>query len=128
VLRRSSTSSARPTGGKARCGQLVEPRRAESLLLQRLEQQHGVRVVTPGPEMPVLEGGTLRLFDAASGVLYLSDRLEGGQRNFHMATQLAFLEMEAAGQQPPHGRDAHRGLGPGLRAAREGRPQHARRA
>jgi predicted transcriptional regulator len=72
----------------------MEPRRAESLLLQRLEQQHGVRVVTPGPEMPVLEGGTLRLFDAASNVLYLSDRLEGGQRNFHMATQLAFLEME----------------------------------
>ena len=94
MLRRSSTSSARPTGGKARCGQLVEPRRAESLLLQRLEQQHGVRVVTPGPEMPVLEGGTLRRFDAASNVLYLSDRLEGGQRNFHMATQLAFLEME----------------------------------
>lgn len=72
----------------------MEPRRAESLLLQRLEQQHGVRVVTPGPEMPVLEGGTLRLFDAASNVLYLSDRLEGGQRNFHMATQLAFLERE----------------------------------
>ena len=72
----------------------VEPRRAEGALLQRLEQGHGVRVVTPGPDAPLLAGATQRLFEPGSGVLYLSDRLEPGQRTFQMATQLAFLEME----------------------------------
>ncbi|MDP2768434.1 MAG: short-chain fatty acyl-CoA regulator family protein [Giesbergeria sp.] len=72
----------------------LEPRRAEAALVQRLAQAHGVRVVTSGPDAPVLAGGAQRLYDPAVGVLYLASLLEPGQRTFQMATQLAFLEME----------------------------------
>ena len=74
----------------------LEPRRAEAALVQRLAQAHGVRVVTLGPDTPALAGGAQRLYDPAVGVLYLASLLEPGQRNFQLATQLAFLEMEPA--------------------------------
>ena len=72
----------------------LEPRRAEAALVQRLAQAHSVRVVTSGPDAPVLAGGAQRLYDPAVGVLYLASLLEPGQRNFQLATQLAFLAME----------------------------------
>ncbi len=73
----------------------LQPRHAEAVLLARLEQAHGVRVRVLAPGQAVLAGGALRAFDAAAGMLYLSQQLETGQRSFHLATQLALLEQEA---------------------------------
>ncbi|GAD21307.1 short-chain fatty acyl-CoA regulator family protein [Acidovorax sp. MR-S7] len=64
-------------------------------LLHRLETAHGVRVALLAEPGPGHEGeATQRRFDAAARVLYLSPALQGAQRAFQMATQLAFLEME----------------------------------
>lgn len=63
-------------------------------LLIHLTRRHDVRVV-------VVEGGaegdrTSRRFDRSSRTLYLSADLTAGQRAFHMATQVAFLEQAEA--------------------------------
>ncbi|MEC4589673.1 short-chain fatty acyl-CoA regulator family protein [Nitrospirillum amazonense] len=58
-------------------------------LQAHLARRHDVRVAVEG-------GGagerTSRRYDAASRILHLSPDLTAGQRAFHMATQLAFLE------------------------------------
>ncbi|MBP7337517.1 short-chain fatty acyl-CoA regulator family protein [Niveispirillum sp.] len=59
-------------------------------LLVHLARRHDVRVVMVESGM----GGdrTSRRFDRSSRTLYLSADLSAGQRAFHMATQVAFLE------------------------------------
>ncbi|RKD67806.1 short-chain fatty acyl-CoA regulator family protein [Rhizobium sp. WW_1] len=51
----------------------------------RLLEKHAVRVETGGDEMQ-------RRFEAATGILRISSRLNAGQRAFQLATQLCFLE------------------------------------
>lgn len=63
-------------------------------LLIHLARRHDVRVA-------VVENGvdgdrTSRRFDRSSRTLYLSAELSAGQRAFHMATQVAFLEQAEA--------------------------------
>lgn len=62
-------------------------------LIERLSQQHGIRVVAAAAD-----GGpsdAQRSFDRGAGVLRLSPRLRSGQQAFQIATQLAFLEQRA---------------------------------
>lgn len=62
-----------------------------------LEQRHDVRVVMMESG---LEGESIsRCFDRSSRTLYLSADLTAGQRAFHMATQVAFLEQAEALEQ-----------------------------
>ncbi len=58
-------------------------------LARYLEERHGVRIGAAGEDL------THRRFRPAERMLHLSRRLEGGQRAFQMATQLAFLEQGA---------------------------------
>lgn len=60
-------------------------------LMQRLMQQHGIRVV------PTDDGGeeSQRRYDPPSRVLRLSSSLAPGQQAFQLATQLALLEQSA---------------------------------
>ena len=74
----------------------LAPGAAGAALQARLEQAHGVRValLQGGDGDEAGEGAAVqRRFDAAARVLYLSPTLQGAQRAFQMATQLAFLEV-----------------------------------
>jgi len=63
--------------------------RMASAIGRRLEEKHSVRLGEPHDD----EGSAAqRSFDARTRILYLSPRLQPGQRAFQMATQLAFLE------------------------------------
>jgi len=67
----------------------LQPGTTADGLARQLAQAHGIGIVR-GTE----DGGTatLRRYDAAHRLLYLSPALSLGQQAFHMATQLAFLE------------------------------------
>ena len=74
----------------------LAPGAAGAALQARLEQAHGVRValLQGGDGDEAGEGAAVqRRFDAAARVLYLSPTLQGAQRAFQMATQLAFLDV-----------------------------------
>lgn len=63
-------------------------------LVGYLDRRHGVRVTT---EAAVdMHDDAQRLYRPSDKVLRLSLRLQGGQRAFQLATQLAFMEMEPA--------------------------------
>ncbi|NMG47628.1 ImmA/IrrE family metallo-endopeptidase [Azoarcus communis] len=69
----------------------VRPGEAEYALTARLLDAHGVQVLSPA----VADSAGfafLREFEPARGVLHLSPLLDGGQRAFQIATQLALLE------------------------------------
>lgn len=74
-------------------------------LVQRLTQQHGLRVV---PTDDAQE--RKRRFDPGTRTLHVSDALEPGQQAFQLATQLALLELgdqiEALINLPPFNGDA----------------------
>ncbi len=80
-------------------------------LAQRLQNKHGVRVVKADVH---LEATAQRVYDPASRTLQLSPALEPGQAAFQMATQIAFLEMDALlqslAQQGQFSNDAVRAL------------------
>ncbi|MFV3074989.1 short-chain fatty acyl-CoA regulator family protein [Niveispirillum fermenti] len=59
-------------------------------LMAHLSRRHDVRVVVA--ESGTEGGRTSRRYDRASRTLHLSADLTAGQRAFHMATQVAFLE------------------------------------
>lgn len=59
-------------------------------LAQRLAQRHGIQLVRGGLGNDASE--TQRRYDPQNRLLYLAPHLRSGQRAFHMATQLAFLE------------------------------------
>ena len=61
-------------------------------LAQRLQAQHGVHIVKADISPFAL---TQRLYDPRTRVLQLSLALEPGQAAFQLATQIAFLEMDA---------------------------------
>ncbi|MDR3351723.1 MAG: short-chain fatty acyl-CoA regulator family protein [Zoogloeaceae bacterium] len=69
----------------------LTPRNLPERLEARLAR-HDVRVL----RLEEAEGETLRRFDPEQRVLWLSPRLHAGQMSFQMATQLAFLEADAA--------------------------------
>ena len=54
-------------------------------LAERLASRHGIRIAHA-------EGGALRRFEAAAGLLHLGAHLTPGQQAFQIATQLALLE------------------------------------
>ncbi len=58
-------------------------------LLQRLAEQHRVKVVTAAADDPSIDK---RIFDAGTRCLRLPDYLRPGQQAFQMAVQLALLE------------------------------------
>lgn len=66
------------------------PPRLAELLAQRLRGQHGVTVDT----LP-MDSGLQRLYDPGLKRLSLPQHLSPGQQAFQMATQLAFLELNA---------------------------------
>ena len=67
-------------------GKGLRPGRMAEALTDRLAGRHGIRVALEDRPQE------LRRFDAATGILHLSSRLNPGQRAFQIATQLAFLE------------------------------------
>ncbi|QIL43855.1 DUF2083 domain-containing protein [Acidovorax sp. HDW3] len=82
----------------------LQPARAHEALAQRLLAAHGVRcVLDDAPEANGQADTPWRQFDPASRVLRLAASLEAGQRAFHMATQLAFLECAPLLQQLAEG-------------------------
>jgi len=71
-------------------GESLAPGDMAEGLAARLAGRHGIRVrIEDG-------SGMLRRFDEGARVLHLAGHLSPGQRAFHMATQLAFLEQDAA--------------------------------
>lgn len=68
----------------------LQPGATADGLARQLAQAHGISIVRNSTG----DGGTstLRRYDAAHHLLYLSPALSPGQQAFHMATQLAFLE------------------------------------
>jgi len=62
-------------------------------LTEYLARRHGLRVVLDAAEGE--DDGPQRRYDPTNRVLHLSSHLRPGQRAFQMATQLAFLEMNA---------------------------------
>lgn len=70
----------------------LSPGEVHGGLADYLGRRHDVRVVV---ERLSDTGGTQRIYDPATKLLHLSSDLRPGQRAFHIATQLAFLEMDA---------------------------------
>jgi predicted transcriptional regulator/plasmid maintenance system antidote protein VapI len=70
----------------------LSPGAVHSGLIDYLSRRHGVRVVV---ERLGDANDTQRVYDPAAKLLRLSSDLRPGQHAFHMATQLAFFEMDA---------------------------------
>lgn len=68
----------------------LQPGATADGLARQLAQAHGISIVRSGTDDT--GAATLRRYDAAHRLLYLSPALSPGQQAFHMATQLAFLE------------------------------------
>ena len=68
----------------------LQPGATADGLARQLAQAHGISIVRSGTDDT--GAATLRRYDAAHRLLYLSPALSLGQQAFHMATQLAFLE------------------------------------